>query len=160
MLRRNVPRRNPSEFRQNTTPDHACWHKTCTHCKGASCAADFSVLLPFVEMCILSIPALPRSQQDDGQRDGSRHLCSLPTTQNPKAIDWSLLRKGSANVLHFCRPPMTTTGNDRATILQFSTDDDDGGQLSRQLSLLPSRQNQKSPAFLTSAANDDNDEQR
>jgi hypothetical protein len=78
-------------------------------------------------MCILSIPALPRSQEDDGQRDGSRHLCSLPTTQNPKAIDSSFLRKGSANVLHFCRPPMTTTGNDRSTILQFSTDDDDGG---------------------------------
>jgi hypothetical protein len=112
-------------------------------------------------MCILSIPALPRSQHDDGQRDGSRNLCSLPTTQNPKAIDWSFLRKGSANVLHFCRPTKTTTGNDRATILQFGTDDDDdGGQLSRQLSLLPSTQNQKSPAFLTSYANDDNDGQR
>jgi hypothetical protein len=91
MLRRNLPRRNTSEFRQNTTPDHTCWHKTFIDCKGASCAADFSGLLPFVEMCILSIPALPRSQQDDGQRDGSRHICSLPTTQNPKAIDWSLL---------------------------------------------------------------------
>jgi hypothetical protein len=100
-------------------------------------------------MCILSIFALPRSQQDDGQRDGSRHLCSLPTRQNLKAIDWSFLRKGSENVLHFCRPPMTTTGNESATILQFSTDDDDGGQLSRQL---PSTQNQKSPTFRTSAA--------
>lgn len=112
-------------------------------------------MLPFVEIYILSIPALPRSQHHDGQRDRSRHLCSLPTTPNPKAIDWSFLRKGSANVLHFRRPPMATTGNVRATILQFSTDDDDGGRLSRQLSLLPSTQNQKSPAFLTSAAAND-----